>query len=329
MLTRRRFLRAVSLGLLAAPFGAQAQPVSRPYRIGYLAPGPVSCPPTRPTEGFRAGLTELGYQEGRSVILDRRCAPTLELTRKTLADILAERPDVLVASSDLVATAMKHVTTIPVVMVQVGDPVGSGFVHSLARPGTNRTGLADLGTDLDSKRVQLLKEAIPGLGRAASLTAQSRGHRFRAFQIETSRAAAALHIDLRQFVVASADEIPGLVASMTKEGAEALLLGQGGGVIWSERGRIVDLAARHRLPTMAPARAYVEVGAFMSYGVDQFELYRRAAVFVDKILKGTRPAELPVEQPTKFELVVNLKTARAFGLTIPPSVLLRADHVVE
>jgi putative ABC transport system substrate-binding protein len=260
------------------------------------------------------------------VIIDRRCFSLPSAAPKTLDDILKEKPDILLAGNEAAAVAMKGVK-IPIVFANVADPVASGLVQSLSRPGTNMTGLADFMLDLQAKRVEILKEAFPTLARVATLHPYD-DPELRRFHAETERAARTLGLAIQHVIVRTAEDLVGAFEAIKTHRIQAVVIG-GGSLIWTERARIVALAGQHRLRTMAPWRAYVDAGGLMAYGTDLPELYRRAATYVDRILKGAKPADLPVEQPTKFELVINLKTAKALGLTIPPSLLARADQVIE
>jgi ABC-type uncharacterized transport system substrate-binding protein len=325
---RRRFLLTSLAGALAAPLAARAQQAAKVWRVGYLAAGPPACPATSVTGAFRQGLAESGYTEGRDFILDRRCYSRDEMAASVAADLLKQKPIVFVASGNSAAHAVKNLTTVPVVFANVADPVGSGLVHSLARPGTNFTGLADITVELNPKRVEILKEALPAIRRVATLAAPA-GPGTDAFHAEINRAATTLGVQLRHFTVRNADELFGAFETIKREGIEAVIV-MASPLFWSERTRITDLALRHRLPAMYPWRPIVtEEGGLMAFGADQAALHRQAAGYVAKILKGAKPGDLPVEHPTKFDLVINLKTAKALGLTIPPSLLLRADQIIE
>jgi putative tryptophan/tyrosine transport system substrate-binding protein len=303
----------------------KAQQVGKPpRRIGYLAPGPASCPATNVSRAFRQSLIESGFIEGQDVVVDRRCFAKDEMAGKVADDLLKTKPSVLLAAGDVAAQAMKDIRTIPVVFSNVADPVDAGLVRSLARPGTNMTGIADLTVDLYGKRAQILKEALPGVRLLATL-GTSGAERFAA---ATDRAAATLGVQLRHVTVRRADELVDAFETMKKQGVEAVIIQQSP-LFWAERRRVIDLGLKYRLPIMFPQGQPAEEGALIAYGAEQADLYRRAAVYVAKILKGAKPADLPVEQPTKFELVINLKTAKALGLTIPQSLLRRADQVIE
>ena len=324
-MNRRAFLSGAA-ALLAAPLAAEAQQVGKGWRIGYLVPGPAACPATKQGRAFRQGLLDAGFSEGRDITIDRRCYPTDAVARKTLDDLLQASPSVLVAGGTA-ALAMKDVKGIPVVFGSVPDPVGDGLVHSLARPGTNMTGITDLSPELDAKRVEILKEALPSVRLAATLGASDspRTDRFRA---ETDRAAANVGLQLRHYTVRRADELSGAFEAMKKEGIQGIVIQQSP-LLWTERTRIGNLGLRYRLPTIYSLWGTAEEGNLLAYGADGADLWRRVAGYVAKILRGAKPADLPVEQPTKFELVINLKTAKALGLTIPQSLLLRADQVIE
>jgi ABC-type uncharacterized transport system substrate-binding protein len=324
---RRTFLAIVPGSLLAAPLAAEAQQAGRVWRIGYLAAGPAACPATKMSRAFRQGLLDAGFIEGRDITIDRRCYPTDAIAGKILSDLLQTSPSVLVAGGNVTALAMKDIRGIPIVFANVADPVSDGLVHSLARPGTNMTGLTDLVPELDAKRVEILKEALPSVRLVATLGAsdQPRTDRFRA---ETDRAAATLGLQLRHYTVRRADELSGAFEAMKKEGVQGVVVQQSP-LFWTERSRVGNLGLRYRLPIMYSQGPAPEEGSLIAYGADVADLYRRVADYVAKILKGAKPADLPVEQPTKFELVINLKTAKALGLTIPPSLLLRADQAIE
>ena len=316
------------LAFLAAPLAAEAQPAKNVPRIGFLGATSPSVESAR-IEAFQQGLRELGYVEGNSIVIDWRWA---EGKFDRLPDLAAElvrlHVDVLVTGGSTSSGAAKNVTTtIPIVMAQVNDPVGSGFVASLARPGGNITGLSTLTPELSGKLLELLKEVVPKLSRVAIFGDSTTPGNAQSLK-ETELAAGAFKVRLQYLDISGFKDIAGAFRKARKGRADALLV-LGAPVLISQRKQIADLAAKNRLPAAYPGPEYMEDGGLMSYGVSVVDLYRRAATYVDKILKGAKPADLPVEQPTKFELVINLKTAKALGLTIPPPVLVRADELIQ
>jgi len=326
---RRDFLIAAG-ALLAAPLAAEAQQAAKVARIGYLSTNPTVTPHLR--EAFRQGLRDLGYVEGRNVVIEYRFAEgKVEQLPALAAELAALKVDVIVASGTLAALAAKQATsTLPIVFSPAGDPVGSGLVTSLARPGGNVTGLSAFAPELVGKRLELLKQAVPGVSRVAVLWQPGAfGERAEMDTLKRAEVAARdLGVPL-QFVEARGPaDFDRAFSDMTRARAGALTV-LASNMFNSERRRLVDLAAKNRLPALYSARELVDAGGLMSYGANLADLNRRAATYVDKILKGTKPADLPVEQPTKFELVINLKTAKALGLTIPQSVLARADEVIQ
>jgi len=327
---RRKFVAVMAGGLLAAPLGAEAQQAAKVPRIGYLA-GSLAGGPHLP-EAFRQGLRDLGYVEGRNVVIEYRDAEgKLERLPALAAELVALKVDVIVAPPTVAALAAKQATrTLPIVFASAADPVTSGLVTSLARPGGNVTGLSALTPELVGKRLELLTQAVPGVSRVAVLWSPGAiGERTEQDQLKGAEVAArALGVRL-QFVEARGPaDVDRAFSDMTRARAGALAV-LSTPMFFNERRRLVDLAAKNRLPAVYPWREGVDAGGLMAYGPNLADMYRRAATYVDKILKGAKPADLPVEQPTKFELVINLKTAKALGLTIPQSVLGRADHVVE
>jgi putative ABC transport system substrate-binding protein len=328
--TRREFLGTLAGGLLAAPLAAEAQQAGKIARIGYLAPNRAASP--HMPEAFRQGLRDLGYVEGRNVMIEYRSAEgKLERLPALAAELVALKVDVIVASSTVGALAAKQATTtIPIVFIAVGEPVTSGLVTSLARPGGHVTGLSNLGPELVGKCLELLTQAVPGVSRIAVLwNPGAMGERAQKDMLKEAEVAArALRVRLQVVEARGPDDIDMAFSDMTRARAGALTA-LTSTMFLSERRRLVDLAAKHRLPAAYPWREFVDAGGLMAYGPNLADLYRRAATYVDKILKGAKPGDLPVEQPTKFELVINLKTAKALGLTIPPSVLGRADEVIE
>jgi putative ABC transport system substrate-binding protein len=332
-MTRRRIalLVTLALGLLVALLAAGAQPATKVYRIGLLS---GLFPPSAPTsreEAFRQGLRALGYVEGQNLVIEYRYAEGRAERLPDLAAELVRLPvDVMVAGSNAPVRAAQHATrTLPIVMAGSPDPVGNGFVASLAHPGGNITGLATLGDELSGKRLEILKEMVPPSGRIAVLA--NPADPTYAPRMNNLRAAAqALGLHLHVVEVRRADELDTAFAAMTQTRAEALLVVEDGVLVSSSlRGRIADLAALSRLPAMYGQKFYVEAGGLMSYGPSLPDIYRCAATYVDKLLKGAQPGDLPVEQPTTFELVINLTTAQALGLTIPPSLLFQADEVIQ
>ena len=329
-LQRRDFLIVAGV-LLAAPFGAEAEQAAKIARIGYLKSslGDKAQPP----DAFRQGLRDLGYFEGRNLVIEYREADggNAERLPALATELIALRVDVIVASGTLAALAAKQATkTLPIVLSPAGDPVGSGLVTSLARPGGNVTGLSALAPELVGKRLELLKQAVPGIARIAILWQPGAfGERTEKDTLKRADVAARdLGVPV-QFVEARGPaDFAKAFSDMTRARAGALTV-LPSNMFNSERRRLVDLAADKRLPAVYSAREIVEAGGLMSYGPSLADLNRRATTYVDKILKGTKPADLPVEQPTKFELVINLKTAKDLGLTIPPSVLARADEVIQ
>jgi ABC-type uncharacterized transport system substrate-binding protein len=327
---RRAFLGVVAGGLLTAPLAAEAQQAGKVWRIGYLTSGFKEVPGTNPgLAPFSQSLRELGYVEGRNVTLEIRYAEGRTERFPALAAELANlKVDVLVAVSTPGALAAKQATsTIPIVMVSVGEPVEVKLVDSLAHPGGNVTGLSLIAPQLAAKRLDLLKQALPKLSRVTVLwNSANQGMKAR-FQ-ETRGGAQLLGVTLHSVTIQSPDDFDPLFAAMTRDRPESLLV-LADTVTVANRQRTVEFAAKNRVPAIYEARTFVDSGGLMSYGVDFADHYRRTAIYVDKILKGTKPADLPVELPTKFEFVINLKTAKALGLTIPPSLLQRADELIQ
>ncbi len=327
---RRTFIAVVFGGLLAAPLAAGAQQAGKIARIGYLATGLATSPHL--TEAFRQGLRDLGYVEGRNVMIEYRSAEDkIEGLPALAAELVARKVDVIVAPDTPSALAAKQATrTIPIVFTYVADPVTSGLVTTLARPGGNVTGLTVLGPELVGKRLEQLKQAVPGVSRVAVLW-QPGGVVERTEKERLKRAEVAgraLGVRLQFVGVRGPEDFDRAFSEMTRARAGALTV-LPTAMFVNERRRLVDLAAKNLLPAVYPWREFIDAGGLMAYGPDLADSFRRAATYVDRILKGTNPGDLPVEQPTKFELVINLKTAKALGLTIPQSLLLRADQVIE
>src|SRR5262250_806709 len=323
------FLGTLVGNILAAPLAVGAQPAPKIAKIGFLS---ASTPAASAhlLKAFRQGLRELGQVDGKTFVLELRYG---EGRSERLPDLARElvhlKVDVIVTSTDVAIAAVRQQTrTIPIVMTTSTDPLGTGFVASLAHPGGNVTGLSTMSPDLTGKRLELLREAVPGLSRVAFLwNPEVRGAVLDYNQ--TEGAARSLGLQLQSVEAARAEDLDRAFSEITEQRAQALIVPSPNPVTFANQGRIVSFVQRNRLPSMYAVREYVDNGGLMSYGANTADLYRRAATFVDKILKGAKPADLAVEQPTKFELVINLKTAKALGLTIPPSVLLRVDQVIE
>jgi putative ABC transport system substrate-binding protein len=306
---------------------AQAQQPARILRVGILA-APTAAFYLPRVEAFRQRLRELGYVEGKNILIEYRYADGKPERRPDLAaELVRLKVDVIVtAGVQPVLAAKKASATIPIVFGAAADPVGTGLVSSLARPGGNITGLSNIAQDLDGKRLELLKEAFPKFARVAFLWVS--GGRGNLPLTEMEAAAKALGLKLLSLPVRSLDDFDSAFARAKRDGAQALITSTGG-LIATQQRQVLDFAAKNRLPAIYHYSEFVEAGGLMSYGPDNTDLWRRAADFVDKILKGTKPADIPVEQPNKFEFVVNLKAAKQIGLTIPPSVLVRADRVLK
>jgi putative ABC transport system substrate-binding protein len=329
-MTRRliALLVTLALSLLVAPLAAEQQRAERGYWIGFLGFG-------RPwggylLEAFHQGLREHGWIEGQNITIEYRWARDRpDRFPELAADLVREQVDVIVVSGGEPAiAAAKHATsTIPIVMAVSGDPVGAGLVASLARPGGNITGLSILSPELGGKRLELLKEAVPQASRVAVLWNAADPGKAREWH-DTQAAARRLGMTLQSLEVRGPEDFDGALAAMTREPPDALVT-LAEPLTLAYQGRIASFAAEHRLPMMAETREFTEAGGLMSYGASRAGLFRRAASYVDKILKGAKPADLPVEQPMKFELVINLKAAQALGLTIPPALLLLADEVIR
>jgi len=327
---RRAFIGTLAGGLVAAPFAAEGQQAAKIARIGYLAPNLAANPHLH--EAFLQGLRDLGYVEGRSLVIEYRDAKgKLDRLPSVAAELVALKVDVFVAPGTVAALAAKQATrALPIVFIGAADPVASGLVTSLARPGGNVTGLSGLISELVGKCLEQLKQTVPGVSRVAVLWQPGGlGERTEQDMLKEAEVAArALGVRL-QFVEARGPaDLDKAFSDMTSSRADALIV-LTSSMILIERRRLVDLAAKNRLPAVYPWREGVDAGGLMSYGPDLANLYRRAATYVDKLLKGAKPGDLPVQQSTKFELVINLKTAKALGLTIPPLLLQRADEVVQ
>lgn len=331
MISRRRFVATAAGGLLVAPLAAGAQLAAKVYRLGLLSTLPPGTSGVqRLWEPFFHDLRELGYVEGDNLFVERRYAPEGQPDRlpALAGDLVRLKVDVIVAGGSLTPFAAKSATTtIPIVFSNHGDPVGSGLVVSLARPGGNITGLSLLSPELVGKQLELLKEVLPRAVRTAVLwNPTSRTHPRMLNEAEAP--ARALGLRLERLPANGLADYDGAFAAMTRARADALLV-LGDPIFWYQRSRITELATKHRVPAIFGQREYVEAGGLMSYGTNLRDNFRRVATYVDKILKGAKPGDLPIEQPTTFELVINSKTARALGLTIPQSVLVRADQIIE
>ncbi len=316
----------LTLSLLAAPLAAEAQPPGKVYRIGFLSTAP---PPAHAWEALLDGLRERGYIEGQNLVFERRFSEgKAERFPEIAAELVQLRVDCIIAPTTPAALAAKHATqTIPIVMTTALDPVGAGLVASLARPGGNITGLSTLAPELSGKQLELLKEAMPGMTRVAVLWNAANPANAAVWQ-ETQAAARALGLLLHAQAMQSPQDLEGAFALMAQAHPDALLVLQDS-LITMRRPQIVEFVTQQHLPSVFGSREWVVAGGLMSYGPSIPDLFRRAATYMDKILKGTKPADLPVEQPIKFELVINLKTAKALGLTIPPTVLFQADEVMQ
>jgi putative ABC transport system substrate-binding protein len=321
---RRTFL-AIAAGALPAQLAAEAQDVGKVARIGMLSLGSAGSPFF---ESFKRELRELGYVEGRNISFQYRWAEGRDERLPGLAaDLVRLKVDVIVASSQAAVAAKQATTVIPIVMPIITDPVGLGLIRSLARPGGNATGFATQNDELPGKWMELVKEILPQVSRIAVMWDPAYGG---AIQLKASEVAARpLGVRLQALKVERPGDFVTAFAELQKNRPEALIVSSSA-LFFANRSRLVNFAARHRLPTIYHQSEFVVgSGGLMSYGADFHHLFRRAATYVDKILRGAHPGELPIEQPTKFELVINMKTAKSLGLTVPPSLLLRAEQVIE
>jgi putative ABC transport system substrate-binding protein len=325
-MNRRAFVAGLG-AVLTAPLGAQAQQAGRVYRIGYVNPGGASLAPIR-LEPLRQGLRELGYVEGRNLVLEARWGEgQVERLPGLVTELLNAKVDVIVTAAATAARAARDATTtVPVIMVDPGDPVGAGLVTSLARPGGNVTGLSSVTPDIVGKQVQVLKEALPTL--ANLIFVSNPGVPAGALALkEAEKATQSIGARLRVIGVRNPDEFEPALADIPKERTAILIFPDP--LTFTHRRRLMSVAVQHGFGVVSGSKEFAEAGGLLSYGPSFVEMFRRAAVYVDRILRGTRPADLPIEQPTTFELVINVKTAKALGLTIPQSLLLRADQLIE
>ena len=322
----RRAFVVGALGLLAAPFVGEAQQVPR---IALVVAGPPACPTNPGRDAFFRRMSELGYVSGTNLVVDSRCYATIAEVPGILAEVLRLKPDAIVAGDSQAAVAAKKATaTTPIVFLNSSDPVQAGLVASFARPGGNVTGVGNLGRELTEKRVELLKQAVPSLARVGvvwNLTNEVHEGMWKSAFKDIGRRSG---VTLLSLGVRSASDIEPAFSRLREQRGEAVLL-MPDGLFFAERNLIARLASQNRLPTIHWSRGEVEAGGLMSYGPNRIDAARQAAVYVAKILKGAKPGDLPVEQPSNFDLVINLKTAKALGLTIPPSLLQRADQVIE
>jgi putative ABC transport system substrate-binding protein len=317
-----------ALILATIQLAAAQQPKNVP-RIGWLTNGFLSTTSAR-QQAFREGLRDLGYVEEKNILIEWRGADNIPERRRAIAEELVSlKVDVIVTGgSDAARVAKEATSTIPIVMASSNDPVGDGFVASLARPGGNITGLSQLSPELNGKRLEILKEVLPKLARLAVFWTSSGVGQVQVRQ-EIERAATAFGVKLQYFDVLTTKDIEPAFHAAVKGRADAVLETISGPIRSAHRKELAELAVKYRLPVMRERPEHVEAGELMSYGVNLIHLDRRAATYVDKILKGTKPADLPVEQPTKFEFIINLKAAKQIGLTVPPNVLARADKVLK
>ena len=328
MTNRRAFIRTIAAGALVAPWPGHAQQTAKVWRIGFLAHGPRT-PDGAPPAALRQALAEQGFVDGQNVIFAGRWAEAKSERLPALAvELVRLDVDVLITQGGPTAEAAKAATTtIPIVVVTPGDVLGTGLVKSLARPEGNITGVNDQATELSAKRLELLKEAVPGAVRVAVLwNADNRAMTLRFREIE--RAARALRVDIQPLGVREPDDMAEALSAMTRERPDGLFLVTDA-LTNLNRKRIIEFVAANRIPAMYEVDIYVRDGGLMSYGPSFADMLARAAVYVSRILKGAKPSELAMEQPTRHYFVVNLKTARALGLAIPPAILLRADEVIQ
>jgi putative ABC transport system substrate-binding protein len=325
---RRVFIGSLAGGLLATPLAVEAQSAGKVPRIGYVG---TRTPSDFGLDAFRQGLGELGWVENRNIVIEYRFAEgRLDRLPDLAAELIRLKVDILVTHSTPGAVAGKNATdTIPIVMIAVGDPVGLGLIASLARPAGNATGLSFsiVGLEMIGKQLELLKETVPRIRRVAILSNAANPTKPLAIR-DVNVAARSLGVQLQLLETRGPNEFDSAFATMAQERVGALLV-VADSIFVFHRTRLADLAARSRLPAVYGWREHVEAGGLMSYGPSLRDLFRRAATYVDRILKGAKPGDLPIEQPTKFELIINLKTAKALGLTIPQSLLQRADQVIE
>ena len=326
-MSRRAFLAVAIAGVVAASTAASAQTSGKPL-IGFLGNSTAALEANL-IGPWRDGLRDFGYVEGQNIAVEYRWAEgRYERFPALVAELLALKVSVIVTAGTPAARAVKRATTtMPLVMIAVGDPVGSGLVTSLARPGGNATGLVSIAPDLEGKRLELLREIIPNLTHVALLTNPANPFHVASEQ-QVRAAASALHMKAQSFPVRAESEFDGAFEAMVRQRPGAMIM-LADRLFLHHRARIADFALKHRLPAVYAYQELVEAGGLMSFGPSYPGMHRRAAYFVDRILKGASPAELPMEQPSKFELMLNLKTARALGLPIPHSVLLRADDVIQ
>ena len=326
---RRAFL-AGAAALLAAPFAAEAQQAGKVWRIGVLAGSPPTTPEAaRPWEALMLRLRELGYVEGQNLVVERRWAEgRADRYHELAAEIVALKPDVIIAAfTPSVSAAKRATSTIPIVMAIAGDPAGTGLVASLSRPGGNITGMSlQNSPELAGKRLELLKEAFPGLSRVGLLVNRTLPHRDFIWR-DLQRAAVLIGVKLEPFEVRGPEDFSGGLTTKGSEAFEALIV-HPYPLAFNHRREIAEFGLKRKMP-VAAAYGFAEAGCLMSFDAHWPDLFRKAATYVDRVLKGAKPGDLPIEQPTEFKVIINLKTAKALGLTIPPSLLARADQVIE
>jgi putative tryptophan/tyrosine transport system substrate-binding protein len=327
MMHRRTFIVAVAAVMIAAPLAASAQTATTVRRIGHLSPGAQPIPAELQSE--YAPLRALGWVEGQNLIVERRYANgRAELLRPLAEELVRLKVEIIVTDGTAAALAAKSATTaIPIVMATVGDPVRAGLVASLARPGGNITGFSIVGPELNAKRLALLRELLPGLQRLGVLELSTNPY-YRATRKDLDQSCQSLGMQPIFVEVAAAGELENAISEMARQRAQALFV-QGDDLFGDNRVSLMSAASRYALPTLATNKEVLEAGALVFYGNSKAEQAQRNAAFIDRILRGAKPADLPIEQPTKFELVINLKAAKALGITVPQSLFLRADEVIQ
>jgi putative tryptophan/tyrosine transport system substrate-binding protein len=329
MMDRRRFLLTSLAGALAGPFTASAQQTRGLPRIAHLVYGPPECGVMPSDHVFERALSDAGYVVGKNVSWARQCYQKENDLSALVAELVRQSPDVIVTTGTPATLAAKTgTTTIPIVFIGVADPVRSGLVNSLAKPGTNVTGITHQQFDTTEKRLGLLLEAVPGVTHVAALVDPGMGAVSDVLWQEAEKAARNRRVRVSRVDARTGENLEVVFQTIRQVGAQALLVG-GSGFFWVERSRMAQLAIKNRLPSMFPGLGHGQAGGLLSYGANDVEIFRSAGRQVARILNGANPRAVPVEQPTKFDLVVNLKTAKALGLTIPPSLLARADQVIE